>query len=239
MTLRNCSLITNLAFLLLGFATLGVPTFSQVQKSAPATQAVKPGLAASPTPTPTTAMKPASPQAKPGVAPAISIPPQPPIAPATKPTAATGAAANLAGADVDQMTSQQFRALPPTGMVRYKGKSMTKSSFIDQRNKEFLAQHKQTKATPNFEAAKTQFEQKQAADLAAKNARVKAVAEKYSLRMKQLAATPPYTALNKEADEIVQRYPSASASEKATLKRRAAEIHNRLQRMEQGAVAGR
>jgi hypothetical protein len=117
---------------------------------------------------------------------------------------------------------------------------LTKATFIAQRKKEFLAQRKstQTKATTNFEAAKTRFEQKQAADLAARNARVKAVADRYDLKLKQLSASPAYSALAKEADGIVQRYPSASSAEKAKLKQRAAEVHTQLLKMERDAVSG-
>jgi hypothetical protein len=215
---------------------------TQAQKTAPASQPVKPATAALPTPTPTPT--PGSTKGKPaGAAQPGSVQmPTAPVAPAAKPSGPAGAAAvNLAGgADVDQMTSQQFKALPSTGMLRYKGQSMTKAAFTAQRKKEFFAQRKsaQTKPTTNFEAARAQFEQKQAAGLAAKNARVKAVADRYDLKLKQLSASSAYSALLKEADGIVQRYPSASSAEKAKLKQRAAEVHMQLLKLEQDAASG-
>lgn len=241
--LRNGKFATKIIALLLGLASLGGSAFAQPQKSTGPAQAAKPGAVASATPTPTPT--PVSTQAKPAGAAqpgSVQMPPGPPVAPAPKSSGPSGASAVslTGGADVDQMTSQQFKALPSTGMLRYKGQSMTKAAFTEQRKKEFFAQRKstQTKATTNFEAARTQFEQKQAASLAAKNARVKAVADRYDLRLKQLSASPAYSALVKEADGIVQRYPSASSAEKAKLKQRAAEIRTQLLKMEQDAVSG-
>jgi hypothetical protein len=241
MTLRNGKLATKVIALLLGSASLGATAFAQAQKSAAPAQAVKPGAVAAPTPSPTptpgsTKAKPAG-AAQPG---SVQIPPGPPVAPATKSPTALSAASLAGSADVDQMTSQQFKALPSTGMVRYKGQSMTKAGFIEQRKKEFLAQQKtvHSKASIDSPIMKAQFEQKQAADLAAKNGRVKAAADGCERRLKQLSASPAYSALAKEADGIVQRYPSASSAEKAKLKQRAAEIHTQLLKMEQGAVSG-
>jgi len=139
------------------------------------------------------------------------------------------------------MTTGQFRALPSTATLFYDGKSMTKAAFIEQRRKELRAHAKslQTKANIKFQGAKSQFQRQQALDLAGRNARVKTVAEKYDLRMTQLTASPAYSAMAKEADGIVQRYPSASAPEKVKLKQRAAEIYSQMRKMEQSAVAGR
>jgi hypothetical protein len=86
---------------------------------------------------------------------------------------------------------------------------------------------------------KMRFEQNQAADLAARNARTKAAADGCERRLKQLSSSPGYSALTKEADDIVHRYPSASSAEKAKLKRRAAEVHTQMLKMEQGAASGR
>ena len=86
---------------------------------------------------------------------------------------------------------------------------------------------------------KAQFDQKQAADLAARNVQTKAAADACELKLKQLSSSPGYSALAKEADDIVHRYPSASSADKAKLKRRAAEVHIQLLKMEQGAVSGR
>ena len=149
-----------------------------------------------------------------------------------KPAALTG--------DVNQMTTQQFRALPSTAMINYDGRSMTKAAFIEQRRKELRAHTKnlRTEANVKFQGTKAQFERKQTLDLAARNARVKAVADGYDQRLKQLASSPAYSALAKEANDIVHAYHSASPAEQAKLKLRAAELHSRLQKMEQDAAAG-
>jgi hypothetical protein len=233
MALGKVKFTTKIVALLLGSAMLSASAIAQASKSGAG--AAKTAVAASPTPTPTP-----STQAKPGVAQVSALPPQPPIAPAGKASANNTVAVNPAGIDVDQMTSQQFRALPSTGMVRYKGKSIAKASFIDQRKKEYLShQQKKVGEAANLDAEKAQLESRQASELTTRNARVRSVAEKYDLKIKHLAASPAYAALAREADGIVQQYPSASASEKARLKRRAAEIHSQMQKMEQGAVAGR
>jgi hypothetical protein len=197
-----------------GLAVLSTAILSQTQKAAaPAAQA-KPGTAVQTIPTPTPAK-----------------PPGPINPPAVKEGPAN---------DLSQMTSQQFRALPPTAQVSYNGHTMTKSAFIDQRRKELRAQAKslQTQVNVQFQGAKAQFDQKQMIDLAARNARVKTVADSYDRRMQQLAVSPAYLALAKEASEIVRRYPSASPAEQLKLKQRATELHTQLSKMEQSAVTG-
>lgn len=233
MTHRSVKLTHKIVALLMGLGLLSAVAPGQASKSTGA-GATKATVIASPTPTPTP-----SNQAKPGVAPVSAIPPQPPIAPAGKASPNNTVAANPAAIDVDQMTSQQFRVLPSTGMVRYQGKSITKASFVDQRRKEYLSQQKKTGQAANLDAEKAQFQSQQASDLATKNARVRSVSEKYDLKIKQLAASPAYSALSKEAGAIVQRYPFASAAEQAKLKQRAVEIHHQMQKMEQDAVARR
>jgi len=224
------------ALCLIGFATAA---FAQAK---PASQAVKPAGTVLPTPSPTP-----TPPPRPGGGAQAAQPAKPPK-PVGVPAVESGSpgAANagikpaaLAG-DVNQMTNQQFRALPSTAMINYDGKSMTKASFIEQRRKELRAHAKssQTRADVKFQGAKAQFEQKQKLDLAARNARVKAAAESYDRRMKQLSTSPAYSALAKEANDIVRRYPSAPPSEQAKLKQRAAELHSQLQEMEQNAATG-
>jgi hypothetical protein len=133
------------------------------------------------------------------------------------------------------------KALPSTGMVSYEGQRLTKAAFIAQRKKEFLAQQKtvQSKGSIDSPIKKLQFEQQQAADLASRNARTKAAADGCERRLKQLSSSPGYSALTKEADDIVRRYPSASSAEKAKLKPRAAEVRTQMLKMEQGAASGR
>ena len=139
------------------------------------------------------------------------------------------------GNDVEQMTPVQLRALPDSAMLRYKGQSLTKSAFIEQRLKEFQLQAKSTpaKGALSFETLKAQFEQKQAAALAEKNARVEAVIGNLNSQKKLLESSPAFLALAKESAGILGRYKGSSTAQQLQFKQRAMEIHNQLLRMEQ------
>jgi uncharacterized iron-regulated protein len=82
---------------------------------------------------------------------------------------------------------------------------------------------------------KSQFRQKQAAELAAKNARVQAVIDGLNARTKQLESSAAYLALEKEASDLQRRFAHSNAAQQAQLKQRALEIHNQLLDMEQRA----
>lgn len=221
----------------------GLNTAAMAQAKPSSTTVKAPGaVLATPSPTPTPpvrmpgsvpASQPAQTRSHGAVAPAL-----PP--PTTGGTNAVGAKSTAVAGDVNQMTTQQFRALPSTATINYNGQRMTKAAFIEQRRKELRAHAKslQTKADIKFKSAKADFQQQQTLDLAARNARVKAVAESYDQRMKALAASPAYSTLAKEANDIVHRYPSASPSEQVKLRQRAAELRSQLQKMEQDAAAG-
>lgn len=179
-----------------------------------------------------------------------AIPPPPPTAttPGTQPGNANRgmlgasesggmlAKPSLLGNDVEHMTQAQFRALPDTAMLRYRGQSLTKATFMQQRLKEFQIQARgiQPKAGVSFEILKAQFEQKQAAELARKNAQAQAVIDALNNRTKQIASSASYLALAKEAAELQRRYSSSNSTQKAQLKQRALEIHNQLLEMEMG-----
>lgn len=139
--------------------------------------------------------------------------------------------------DIERITEQQFKALPSTAIVRYEGQTMTKAAFVEHRNRESFERQKalEDKAKAAFETKKREFEQRQNAELAAKNARVQAAAENYERRLQQLYASPAHTALIQEAEGIIGRYPSASPAEQAKMKQRAQEIHAQLSKMEQDA----
>ena len=141
----------------------------------------------------------------------------------------------LLGNDIEHMTDAQFRALPPAAQVRYKGQSLTKSSYIEQRLREVQAQGTTTQARVSFEMVKSQFRQKQAAELAEKNARVQAVIDGLNTRTKQLESSAAYLALENEASDIQRRFAHSNAAQQAQLKQRALEIHNQLLDMEQRA----
>ena len=138
--------------------------------------------------------------------------------------------------DIEHMTQAQFRALPDTAMLRYRGQSLSKTSFMQQRLKEFQMQARgmQPKAGVSFEMLKAQFQQKQAAELARKNAQAQAVFDGLNNRAKQIESSASYLALAKEAAELQRRYSSSNSTQKAQLKQRALEIHNQLLEMELG-----
>ena len=179
-----------------------------------------------------------------------AIPPPPPTAttPGTQPGNANRgmlgasesggmlAKPSLPGNDVEHMTQAQFRALPDTAMLRYRGQSLTKANFMQQKLKEFQMQARgiQPKAGVSFEILKAQFEQKQAAELARKNAQEQEVFDALNNRTKQIESSASYLALAKEAAELQHRYSSSNSTQKAQLKQRALEIHNQLLEMELG-----
>lgn len=141
----------------------------------------------------------------------------------------------LLGNDVEQMTQTQFRALSDAATLRYKGQTFTKASYIVLRLHEFQAQARTTQPKVSFEMIKTHFQQQQAADLAAKNARVQAVMDAFNARTKQIESSAAYLALEKEASDLRRRFAQANAAQQVQLKQRALEIHNQLLDMERGA----
>jgi len=140
----------------------------------------------------------------------------------------------LGGADVEKMSHDQFRELPDAAAIRYRGQSMSKGTFIQQRVREQNAGPSSMARKPmmDFQTLKTQFEQKQSADLKAQNARVQAVAERLTQRLKQVQTSPEYLALLKEAGDLQRRYAAAPPDEKSRLKMRALQIHEELARGE-------
>jgi len=140
----------------------------------------------------------------------------------------------LLGNDVEHMTPVQLRTLPDSAVLRYKGQSLTKSAFIEQRLKEFQLKAKSIppKGALSFEMLKAQFQQKEAAALAEKNARVETLIGKLNGQQKQLELSPEFVAMAKESEEILARYPGSNPAQQLQFRRRAMEIHNQLFRME-------
>jgi len=147
----------------------------------------------------------------------------------------SGLSPALLGNDVEQMTQAQFRALPDTAALRYKGQAFTKASYMGLRLPEFQAQARTTQPKASFEMIKARFQQQQAAELAAKNARVQAVMDAFNARTKQIESSAAYAALEKEASDLQRRFAHSNAAQQAQLKQRALEIHNQLLDMEQRA----
>jgi len=137
--------------------------------------------------------------------------------------------------DVELMTQTQFRALPDTAALRYKGQAFTKASYIGLRLREFQAQARTTQPKASFEMIKSRFQRQQATDLAARNARVQAVMDAFNARTKQIESSAAYLSLEKEASDLQRRFAHSNSAQQAQLKQRALEIHNQLLDMEQGA----
>ena len=138
--------------------------------------------------------------------------------------------------DVERMTHEQFRALPDTGTLQYRGQSMTKAAFIQQK---MNAGSRGTTASPgkpmmSFDQARAEFQQKEKAELETANARVQAVMDRMTSAQRQVESSPRYVALAKEATELQRRYASAGGEEKARLKERALRIHEELKKLESG-----
>jgi hypothetical protein len=137
--------------------------------------------------------------------------------------------------DVEHMTDAQFRALPTAAAVRYKGQTLTKSSYMELRLRDFQAQTRTAQPKASFEMIKARFQQQQAADLAAKNARAQTVMDAFDAGTKQIESSAAYAALEKEASDLQRRFAHSNAAQQAQLKQRALEIHNQLLDMEQRA----
>jgi hypothetical protein len=142
--------------------------------------------------------------------------------------------------NVETINKMQFRSLVPTATVAYKGRTMTKADFIAQRLKEIEALPKiSTNTTRQVPAVQlnAEFARQQQTELAARNARVQALFAQEQQKTQALAASPQYAALSKEANDLVNRYQTASPADKAKIKQRARIVHDQLVQMEQSMAA--
>ena len=78
--------------------------------------------------------------------------------------------------------------------------------------------------------------QKQEEDFQAQNAKVRALYERDQQLARAIAASPQYTALSKEASDLVSRYQTASPTEKAQIQQRAKIVHDQLVQLESGTL---
>ncbi len=146
----------------------------------------------------------------------------------------------MVSADVEHMTVLQFHALADTSLVRYRGQSLTKSSFMQQRLKEFELQDRTRPVKPgqsfamlpSFAMLKERFEQRQSSQLAEKNAQAQAVMDRLQNRIMQIEASASYLALARESADLNRRYVRSPATEQRQLRQRALDIHNQILRME-------
>ena len=152
--------------------------------------------------------------------------------------------ANLAPVPLEKITREQFHAMPPGGLVIYKGRTLSKTDYMSLKMQELAAD----RASPGFSTpaqsgpnlAKNESSQNAATDLAARNAQRQLEFEKMRQDAQRLAASPQYAILAKEALDLRDRYKSVSPEEKAKIKQRATEVYSQLVQMEKnGTVAQR
>ena len=134
----------------------------------------------------------------------------------------------------DQLTKQQFEALPDTAVIELRGQRMTKAQIRAKAAKSQEAMAKgqavarQTEA--QFEQRRIQFEQQQQAKLQTDNA--KAMVE--FTRQSQAGATPQarqLEAIQEEAAQLYERSKRASPAEQAQIEQRAGQLLQQLQQL--------
>jgi hypothetical protein len=125
----------------------------------------------------------------------------------------------------DQLTKQQFEALPDSAVIEFKGRRMTKGQIRAKAAKstETMArgQAPARAAQARVAARHAQFLQQQQAQLQADNA--KAMAE--FGRLRQVAA------IEQEAAQLFQRSKTAAPAERAQIDQRAAQLLQQLQQL--------
>src|SRR5262249_8388501 len=135
----------------------------------------------------------------------------------------------------EQLTKQQFEALPDTAVIEFKGKRMTKGEIRAKVAKSREARAKaqavarQTKA--QFEERRIQVERQRQAKMQAD--RAKAIGE--FTRQSEGAAppqAPQFEAIRKEAMQLYERSKRASPTEQAEIEQRA---HQLLQQLQQAS----
>ena len=109
--------------------------------------------------------------------------------------------ANLAPVALERLTREQFHAMPPGGLVIYKGRTLSKADYMSLKMQEWAAD----KASPGFNTpaqsgpnlAKNESSQNAATDMAARNAQRQLEFEKMRQDAQRLAASPQYAILAK------------------------------------------
>jgi hypothetical protein len=133
----------------------------------------------------------------------------------------------------DQLTKQQFEALPDIAVIEFKGQRMTKAQIRAKAAKSTEAMAKAPAAAraaqAKVAARQAQFLQQQQAKLQADNA--KAMVEVARLRQAAgPARSPQLEAIEQEAAQLFQRSQRAPA-ERAQIEQRAGQLLQQLQQM--------
>lgn len=127
----------------------------------------------------------------------------------------------------DQLTRQQFKRLPDSAVIEFKGQRMTKAQIRARAAQK--AQEAMAKTQVAARQRLVQFEQVQAR-LHAENAKVQAELA----RLRQAHATPQarqVEAIEQEAAQLWQRSQRASPAERAQIEQRAAQLLQQLQQL--------
>jgi hypothetical protein len=131
----------------------------------------------------------------------------------------------------DQLTRQQFEALPDTAVIEFKGKRMTKAEIrVKAANSQEAMAKVQAVARQieaQFEQRRIQIERQQQAKIRADKA--KAMAE--FTRQSDAGTTPQarqFEAIQKEAAQLYERSKRASPTEQAQIEQRARQLLQQL-----------
>jgi len=127
----------------------------------------------------------------------------------------------------EQLTKEQFKALPDNALIEFKGQQKTKGQIIaeeEQKSKQALAKMKNVSKS-QFEAARAKFLQEQKAKIEAANAKAKADFN----RLK--ANSAKYAAIKQEALQLFNKSKTAPPAEQEQIEKRANELLQQLKQI--------
>lgn len=140
---------------------------------------------------------------------------------------------------IEQMTKDQFKALPDSAVIEFKGKQMTKGQFISEMNQKSREMAEKAKAEmkskrmAEFEARRAKFLQQEKQRITANNAKVRGEFE----RLKQQASSAKakqFTAIRQEAIQLNNKSKNANPAEQAQIEKRAEELLRQLKQLGYG-----
>jgi hypothetical protein len=142
---------------------------------------------------------------------------------------------------IEQMTKDQFKALPDSAIIEFKGKQMTKGQFIsemNQKSREMAEKAKaeiKSKGMAEFEARRAKLLQQEKQRIAANNAKARAEFE----RLKQQASSAKakqFAAIRQEAIQLNNKSKNANPAEQAQIEKRAGELIQELKQLGYGGA---
>ena len=124
----------------------------------------------------------------------------------------------------EQLTKEQFKALPDNAVIEFKGQQKTKSQIIaeeEQKRTQSLAKMKNASKS-QFEAARAKFLQEQKVKLDADNAKAKTEFERLKTKSSK------YAEIKKEALQLFNKSKTAPPADQEQIEKRSAELLNQL-----------